>query len=88
MDSDDVEHDECVVPRPHSLDFPRLMKTILYIAVLMSEKDSKRVKSLDHNIFQDLASNTSTPTLIYRSANQMYRTYPINQPNCLKIGKR
>ena len=29
-----------------------------------------------------------TATLIYLLANQMCRTYPINQSNCLKIGKR
>ena len=33
----------------------------------------------------DLASNSSTATLIYLSANQMCRTYPISQSNCLKI---
>ena len=36
----------------------------------------------------DLASNTSTATLIFLSANQICRTYPINQSNCLKIGER
>ena len=36
----------------------------------------------------DLASNASTITLIYLSANQMCRTYPIDQSIFFKIGKR
>ena len=37
----------------------------------------------------DLAPSTSTATLlIYPSTNQMCRTYPINQSNCVKIRKR
>ena len=41
-----------------------------------------------HERGSDLPSNTSTATLIYLPANQMCRTYPINQSNCLEIGKR
>ena len=35
----------------------------------------------------DLASNTSTTTLIYLSANQMGWAYPIDQSNYLKLEK-